>query len=81
MSSSLNFLTQDLHYVVLLAGHTELQFAALAGAIEAGEAVEHRGLTGAIGSDQSRYRRVGHIKADVAQRLDAAELDVQTRYF
>src|SRR5207302_11343905 len=40
----------------------------LVGAKNAGEALEHRGLTGAIGAQQSQGLTLRHCERDVAQR-------------
>ncbi len=69
-------LAQQLNDVGLLAAHIEFDLAA-GGFVEPGQAVEHRGLAGAIGADQREDRIAFDLQADIAQRLDATEMHHQ----
>src|SRR6201999_557247 len=47
---------------------------ALAGLVDAVDAVEHRALAGAVGADDRADLVLADVEGDVAERLDAAEL-------
>src|SRR5262249_19770856 len=53
---------------------------ARAGAIAAGDAVEHRGLAGPVGPDDGEDLALLHLEADVAQRAHTAEADRYVRH-
>jgi hypothetical protein len=48
--------------------------------IAAGDAVEHRGLAGAVGADDGKNLPALDMKTDVGQRLHAAETDRDVRH-
>src|SRR5690606_16066603 len=47
--------------------------SALLRPVEAGDAVEQRGLAGAVGADHGRDRAFRYLEAHIAERCDAAE--------
>ncbi|MNH22936.1 hypothetical protein D3C79_828120 [compost metagenome] len=72
----LEALAEQLDDVGVAAAHVEFDTPA-AGLVEAGQAVEHGGLARAVGADQGEDLVTPHLEADIAERLDAAELHHQ----
>src|SRR4029077_8415861 len=48
--------------------------------VEPGEAIEERGLAGAVGPDQAEYLALVHVEGHAVERDDAAEHDADVAY-
>ena len=58
-------------------GHTVQQYGALGGHVHAGEQVEHRGFTGAVGADEAHQLSGVHLDVEVLDGVEAAEGNAQ----